>query len=80
MVTEAEVLEAASHFRLSATPSQARPLTGGLIHESWVVGERYVLQRLNAAVFVDLDAVMANLDVLSDVLDLPTRPVRTTTG
>ena len=43
-------------------------LPGGLIHRSWLGeagGVRFVLQRLNRAVFRDLDAVMSNIAIVT---------------
>jgi len=59
---------AARAFHLPGPPHLFGPLAGGLIHRSWVIeagGERFVLQRLNRAVFRDLDAVMANIRLVT---------------
>lgn len=54
---------AATHFQIPGTPRVVGPLSGGHIHETWRVeagGVDWVLQRLNRAVFPDVDAVMRN--------------------
>jgi Ser/Thr protein kinase RdoA (MazF antagonist) len=81
---ERDVLEAAAHFRLGAEPRRATPLGTGHIHETWILrteaGTRFIVQRLNAVVFADLDAVTANLALVTVALDLPNRPVLTSEG
>ena len=59
---------AARAFHLPGPPHLFGPLAGGLIHRSWVIeagGERFVLQRLNRAVFRDLNAVMSNIRIVT---------------
>ena len=59
---------AAAQFRLPGVPQVTGLLPGGLIHRSWLVeagGVRFVLQRLNRTVFRDLDAVMANMAIVT---------------
>jgi aminoglycoside phosphotransferase (APT) family kinase protein len=61
-------VRAAAQFHLPGPPSVTGVLPGGLIHRSWIVeagGVRFVLQRLNRAVFKDLDAVMANIAIVT---------------
>lgn len=48
------------------------PLRGGLINQTWLwrgaSGANFVLQRLNSVVFLDPDAVMANISRVTDAL------------
>lgn len=68
-MTEAEgALRAAGRFHLPGVPQVTGLLPGGLIHRSWLVeagGVRFVLQRLNRAVFHDIDAVMSNIAIVT---------------
>ncbi|HWW52983.1 MAG TPA: aminoglycoside phosphotransferase family protein [Acidimicrobiales bacterium] len=84
MTSAAEVLAAADHFTLEGRPpTSVCRLEGGHIHETWLVegaGPKYVVQRLNSAIFGDLDAMMTNLLVVTEALDLPNRPVETPGG
>lgn len=64
-------IRAARDFHLPGPPHLFGPLAGGLIHRSWVIeagGERFVLQRLNRSVFRDLNAVMANIRIVTSHL------------
>jgi len=59
-------LAAARGFALAGKPIEAAPLGNGHIHDTFLVscagtGDRYVLQRLNRAVFPDPGLVMANV-------------------
>jgi len=60
-----ELARVAGEFALAGALREARAHGRGRIHQTWLVvcdgGRRYVLQRLNAHVFPDLDAVMANV-------------------
>jgi hypothetical protein len=83
-----EVARVAEEFALSGAFARAQRHGHGRIHETWLVacagGRRYVLQRLNARVFRDLDAVMENVVRVSTHLDRvlarpgapPLRPLR----
>ena len=56
--------EAIFHFATDGAPVDCRELSGGHINRSYLVGTdagaRYVLQRVNTAVFPDVRAVMGN--------------------
>jgi hypothetical protein len=71
-VSPAELAEAAAlHFPLPGETRVVGPLSGGLIHETWLVaadGTRWVLQRLNRNVFRDIEAVMLNFAAVTDHL------------
>jgi Ser/Thr protein kinase RdoA (MazF antagonist) len=62
------LLELASGFATEGTPQRVEPLGAGNVNATYVVevagGRRYVLQRLNTAVFERPDLVMANLDTV----------------
>jgi hypothetical protein len=71
----AEAVSAAHRFRLEAEPDGLRALSSGPeagnIHQSWVVtcsapARRYLLQRINTAVFPDPDALMANVVTVTE--------------
>lgn len=53
--------EALAHWPALAAPARIRRHGGGHINDTYIVGDRYVLQRLNRAVFPHPEAVMANL-------------------
>jgi N-acetylhexosamine 1-kinase len=84
VTAEGDVLEAAAHFRLGGEPHTATVLETGHIHETWILrteaGTRFIVQRLNGVVFADLDALTANLALVTTALDLPNRPVPTREG
>lgn len=64
---------AATHFQIPGTPTTVRALSGGHIHETWRIesgGVDWVLQRLNRAVFPDVDAVMRNFAAVARHLEL----------
>ena len=68
MRSTADPLGAARGFDLAAEPAAAAPLGNGHIHDTYLVTcgagsavHRYVLQRLNRAVFPDPDLLMANV-------------------
>ena len=62
------LLELASGFATEGTPQRVEPLGAGNVNATYMVevagGRRYVLQRLNTAVFERPDLVMANLDTV----------------
>jgi Ser/Thr protein kinase RdoA (MazF antagonist) len=62
------LLELASGFATEGTPQRVEPLGTGNVNATYVVevtgGRRYVLQRLNTAVFERPDLVMANLETV----------------
>jgi N-acetylhexosamine 1-kinase len=54
-------------LRFDGAVTSSAPLPGGHIHQSFLItctGGRYVLQRLNDRVFVDVDAVLSNVERL----------------
>src|SRR5215470_8565587 len=59
-----EPVAVAARFATASTPIDADVHTGGHINDTWFVttdrGARYVLQRINARVFVDAAGVAAN--------------------
>ena len=67
----------AAHFATRLQPVVAKPVTHGHIHETYVVTcgaaesspERIVLQRLNGAVFRDLDALAVNRARITEHLE-----------
>ncbi|NDC35824.1 MAG: aminoglycoside phosphotransferase family protein [Synechococcaceae bacterium WB9_2_112] len=62
------LLELASGFATEGMPESVQPLGDGNVNATYVVevtgGRRYVLQRLNTAVFARPDLVMANLEAV----------------
>jgi hypothetical protein len=72
-VTPAErTARAGAAFEIPGTPPVVGPLAGGLIHETWRVesgGIDWVLQRLNRAVFPDVDGVMRNFAAVASHLE-----------
>lgn len=50
-----------AHWPALAAPASVRPHTSGHINDTYIVNERYVLQRLNRTVFPRPEMVMANL-------------------
>ena len=68
MNEEGAAARAAAQFHLPGVPQVTGLLPGGLIHRSWLIeagGVRFVLQRLNRAVFRDLGAVMSNMAIVT---------------
>ena len=68
MTDEGAAARAAAQFHLPGVPQVTGLLPGGLIHRSWLIeagGVRFVLQRLNRAIFRDLDAVMSNMAIVT---------------
>lgn len=53
--------EALAHWPALAAPARVRRHGAGHINDTYIVADRYVLQRLNRAVFPRPEAVMANL-------------------
>ena len=55
----------AQQFAIEGKVKEVKPLGDGLINDTYLVaadgGERYVLQRINRAVFPDIDALQTNL-------------------
>jgi Ser/Thr protein kinase RdoA (MazF antagonist) len=64
--TAAELRTIAGHFAIGGPVTTVEPLGGGHINDTFLVAthgpRRHVLQRLNAEVFRDPDAVMANVE------------------
>lgn len=57
------------------------PHPGGRINDTWFVGERYVLQRINGSVFADPPALMRNLErALAHCRRLLVAPLPTASG
>jgi Ser/Thr protein kinase RdoA (MazF antagonist) len=57
--------EAIEVFDFGGSSARLEPLTGGHIHDNFLVTSadgRYVLQRLNDNVFLDVDAVLSNVE------------------
>jgi Ser/Thr protein kinase RdoA (MazF antagonist) len=62
----------AAMFTTSSPPVTATPVAHGHIHDTYIVtgrnGQRLVVQRLNRAVFRDIDALASNLERITDRL------------
>ena len=61
----------AARFAIDCAPGTIEPLGRGLINDTFSLeagGRRYVLQRINGAVFPDPERIMANLRVLGEHL------------
>ena len=60
-------------FPVPGTAASFTPIRGGHINRTWLVtadtGERYILQRVNNAVFPDVAAVMDNASRVADYLE-----------
>lgn len=68
---EQGLLALAAGFAVAGRPVAVAPLGQGLINATFALdteGGRYVLQRVNAAVFPEPEAIMANLGVLAEHL------------
>ena len=61
-----------SHFQLQGTPQQPEPLGSGLINDSYLVrtveadAPDYVLQRINHAIFQDVDLLQHNIRCVTE--------------
>ncbi|MDE6269811.1 MAG: aminoglycoside phosphotransferase, partial [Muribaculaceae bacterium] len=60
----------AAQFGVEAAPRDIRPLGNGLINDTYIVspthgGKKYVLQRINNAIFKDVDLLQHNIDCVT---------------
>ena len=70
---------ASGHFSVAGDVAAISPLAGGNIHRSWrattAAGHDYLLQEVNTAVFADVDALMANVVLVTEHLQARQFPV-----
>ena len=64
-----KIARIAGHFAIDATVSEVSPIGNGLINDSYRVitesGEGYVLQRINHAIFKDVDLLQYNMECVT---------------
>ena len=66
-----DLLSIISHFRLEGTVQSVNPLGSGLINDTYKVttaepsAPDYVLQRINHAIFQDVDMLQANIEAVT---------------
>lgn len=69
-MTDQETLaRVAAQFGVEAAPGDIRPLGNGLINDTYIAtsteGKRYVIQRINNAIFKDVDLLQHNIDCVT---------------
>ncbi|MBQ3667640.1 MAG: aminoglycoside phosphotransferase family protein [Clostridia bacterium] len=73
MVSEEKLLSVAGAFGLSSFPKSVSPLGNGHINLTFLLtdsaGKKYVLQRINDAIFTDIDALMKNILHVTEYLN-----------
>jgi Ser/Thr protein kinase RdoA (MazF antagonist) len=68
MKTLKELMAIASHFDIEGTLTDAKPLGNGLINDTYrldTAQQSYVLQRINNAIFQDVDLLQSNIDAVT---------------
>lgn len=69
-----KMLELIKNFQIKSEPSEVKPLTIGFINDSYVVesknpdDEWYFLQRINHAIFKDVEGLQRNIEIVTDHL------------
>ena len=76
-----ELLSIVEHFHPQGTVSEIRPLGSGLINDTYKVvtaeagAPDYVLQRINHAIFQDVDGLQRNIEVVTSHIRRKLEPV-----
>lgn len=69
-MTQETLFNIATHFAIEGSPISVNPLGKGLINDTYLVatdaGEKYVLQRINTAVFRDPELMQRNFKLITD--------------
>ena len=66
-----DLLSIVSHFQLTGTVQEIKPLGAGLINDTYKVttleadAPDYVLQRINHAIFQDVEMLQANINAVT---------------
>lgn len=70
MHSDEKLKRIAGAFDTEGRPESVRPITEGLINDTYMLttdtGRQYVLQRVNTAVFTDVDVLQSNLKAITD--------------
>lgn len=72
MDSDKDIKEILSHYSISEDPAEIIPVKTGLIHTSFKIieaqGNSYLLQKINTSIFRDVEALMKNIALVTNIL------------